>query len=44
MIPYCEKYRAKCFADIKGQEQAIALAQEMLKSQSNISIILNGPP
>ena len=42
---WCEKYRAKCFADVKGQDLAIEKAKLFLKSfPHKKALILHGPP
>ena len=44
-IPWCEKYRAKCFADVRGQELAIDKVKMFLRSfPKKKSIALHGPP
>ena len=44
MIPLCEKYRASCFADIKGQASAIDSLKVFLKNfPYKKSIVLHGP-
>lgn len=41
----CEKYRASCFADIKGQDIAIARIEKFMKNfPEKTSLILSGPP
>jgi replication factor C large subunit len=43
-IPWCEKYRASCFVDVKGQELSIDKAKLFLKSfPSKKAVILHGP-
>lgn len=43
-IPLCEKYRASCFADIKGQDAAIAkIKLFMLGFPKEKAIVLYGP-
>lgn len=40
----CEKYRANCFADLKGQEQAISRAENFIKKfPETKALILQGP-
>ena len=44
MIPLCEKYRAECFADIKGQESVIMNLRNFFKNfPYKKSLILHGP-
>jgi len=44
-IPWCEKYRAKCFADVRGQEFAIDKIKFFLKTfPKKKAIVLHGPP
>ena len=44
-IPWCEKYRARCFNDIKGQELAIDKIRFFLKSfPKKRAIVLHGAP
>ncbi len=50
-MPWCEKYRGKCFADIRGQDLAIAKIKEFVqnfnnpeKASAKRAIILHGPP
>ena len=44
-VPWCEKYRAKCFADVKGQELAIDKVKLFLKTfPKKKAIALHGPP
>jgi replication factor C large subunit len=44
MIPLIEKYRAKSFSDIKGQDQAISDLRTFFKTfPKKKSVILNGP-
>jgi replication factor C large subunit len=44
-IPWCEKYRASCFADVKGQELAIDKIKVFLKSfPKKKAVVLHGPP
>jgi replication factor C large subunit len=44
-IPWCEKYRAFCFADIKGQDLAIDKAKIFLRSfPKKRALVLHGPP
>ena len=44
-IPWCEKYRAKCFADVRGQELAVDKVKLFLKSfPKKKAIALHGPP
>lgn len=43
--PWCEKYRAKCFADVKGQGLAIDKVKVFLKSfPRKKAIVLHGGP
>jgi len=45
MIPLCEKYRAECFADIKGQNMAIDSLKIFFKNfPYKKAIILHGAP
>jgi len=44
MVPLCEKYRATCFADVKGQETAIASIHAFFKNfPIKKAILLHGP-
>ena len=44
-IPWCEKYRAFCFADIKGQDLAIDKAKIFLRQfPKKRALVLHGPP
>jgi replication factor C large subunit len=44
-VPWCEKYRAKCFADVRGQELAIDKVKLFLRSfPKKKAIALHGPP
>ncbi len=44
MIPLCEKYRATCFADVKGQDTAIASVNAFFKNfPRRKAILLHGP-
>jgi replication factor C large subunit len=44
-IPWCEKYRARSFSDIKGQELAVDKVKLFLKSfPKKKAIALHGPP
>lgn len=44
-IPWCEKYRASCFSDVKGQDLAIDKVKIFLKNfPAKKSIVLHGPP
>jgi len=44
MIPLCEKYRVTCFADVKGQDTAIASIQAFFKNfPLKKAILLHGP-
>ncbi len=44
MIPLCEKYRATCFADVKGQDTAIASINAFFKNfPRKKAILLHGP-
>jgi len=44
-VPWCEKYRARCFADVRGQELAIDKVKLFLKSfPKKKAIALHGPP
>jgi len=43
-IPWCEKYRAKCFADVRGQDLAIDRIKVFLKSfPRKRAVVLHGP-
>lgn len=42
--PWIEKYRPTTLKDIKGQEQSIALFQEMLTSNRPLHFLFYGPP
>src|SRR3989344_8981327 len=42
---WCEKYRANCFADVKGQDLAIEKVKIFLKNfPKKKAVILHGPP
>ncbi|MBT3398314.1 replication factor C large subunit [archaeon] len=44
-VPWCEKYRAGCFADVKGQELAIDKVKTFLKSfPKKKAVVLHGTP
>ena len=44
-IPWCEKHRASCFADVRGQDFAIDKVKEFLRGfPRKKSIVLHGPP
>jgi replication factor C large subunit len=44
-VPWCEKYRAKCFGDIKGQDLAIDKIKLFLKTfPKKKAVALHGPP
>jgi len=44
-VPWCEKYRAKCFADVKGQELAVDKVKIFLKMfPKKKAVVLHGPP
>ena len=44
-IPWCEKYRVKCFDNVKGQELAVDKIKFFLKSfPKKKAIALHGPP
>lgn len=44
MIPLCEKYRASCFADVKGQESAIDSLKTFFKNfPYKRALLLHGP-
>ena len=44
-IPWCEKYRARCFADVRGQELAVDKVKLFLKTfPKKKAIALHGPP
>ncbi len=44
MIPLCEKYRASCFADVKGQDLAIATITQFFKNfPYKKALLLHGP-
>jgi replication factor C large subunit len=44
-VPWCEKYRAGCFADVKGQDLAIDKVKTFLKSfPKKKAIVLHGTP
>ena len=44
-IPWCEKYRARCFDDVRGQELAVDKVKLFLKSfPKKRAIVLHGPP
>ena len=44
-IPWCEKHRARCFIDVKGQELAIDKVKSFLRSfPVKKAVVLHGPP
>ncbi|MFH1238470.1 MAG: replication factor C large subunit [archaeon] len=44
-VPWCEKYRARCFADVRGQELAVDKVKVFLRSFPKVkAIALHGPP
>ena len=44
-IPWCEKYRARGFSDVKGQDLAIDKVKIFLKMfPKKKSLVLHGPP
>ena len=44
-IPWCEKYRAFCFEDIKGQDLAVDQAKMFLRQfPKKRALVLHGPP
>ena len=44
-VPWCEKYRAKCFSDIKGQDLAVDKIKIFLKSfPKKRAVALHGAP
>jgi len=44
-IPWCEKYRARCFADVRGQELAIDKIKIFMRTfPKKKSVVLHGPP
>jgi len=44
-VPWCEKYRAKCFADVKGQDLAIDKVKLFLRTfPRKKAVALHGPP
>jgi len=44
MIPLCEKYRCECFADVRGQDLAIASINQFFKNfPYKKAILLHGP-
>ena len=44
-VPWCEKYRAKCFADVRGQELAVDKVKVFLKMfPKKKAVVLHGPP
>jgi len=44
-VPWCEKYRAKCFEDIRGQELAVDKVKMFLKLfPKKRAVALHGPP
>jgi len=44
-VPWCEKYRAKCFDDIRGQELAVDKVKMFLKLfPKKRAVALHGPP
>ncbi len=43
-VPWCEKYRARCFADVRGQDLAIDKVKIFLKSfPRKRAVVLHGP-
>ena len=43
-VPWCEKYRAKCFGDVRGQDLAIDKIKIFLKSfPKKRAVVLHGP-
>ena len=44
-VPWCEKYRARCFGDVRGQDLAVDKVKIFLKSfPKKRAIALHGPP
>lgn len=44
-VPWCEKHRARCFADVKGQNLAIDKVKLFLKNfPQKKALVLHGPP
>jgi replication factor C large subunit len=44
-VPWCEKYRAQCFEDVKGQELAVDKVKIFLKMfPKKKAVVLHGPP
>ena len=44
-VPWCEKYRARCFADVRGQELAVDKVRLFLRSfPKKKAVALHGPP
>jgi len=44
-LPWCEKYRAHCLSDIKGQELAIDKVKIFLRSfPAKKAVVIHGPP
>jgi replication factor C large subunit len=43
-VPWCEKYRARCFADVRGQDLAVDKVKIFLKSfPKKRAVVLHGP-
>jgi replication factor C large subunit len=43
-VPWCEKYRARCFADVRGQELAVDKVKLFLKGfPKKRAVVLHGP-
>ena len=43
-VPWCEKYRARCFLDVRGQDLAIDKVKIFLKSfPKKRAVVLHGP-
>ncbi len=44
-VPWCEKYRTRCFSDVKGQELAVDKIKIFLRSfPKKKAVALHGPP
>ena len=44
-VPWCEKYRAKCFDDVRGQELAVDKVKMFLRNfPKKRAVVLHGPP
>jgi len=44
-VPWCEKYRATCFADVKGQDLGVEKVKLFLRNfPKRKAVVLHGPP